>query len=59
MVQTIVHFDNHQYWIELIGNATVTHKIYVDEQALHDGNVSAQNTTITKTEEQSAYEQMK
>ena len=58
MVQTIVHFDNHQYWIELIGNATVTHKIDVDEQALHDADVSAQNATITKTEEQSAYEQM-
>ena len=56
MVKTIVHFDNHQYWIELIGNATVTHEITVDEQALHDANVSAQNTTVKQTGEQSAYE---
>lgn len=58
MVQTIVHFDNHHYWVELIGNATVTHQISVDEQALHDANVSAENTTVNVTDEQAAYEKM-
>lgn len=56
MVKTITHFDNHRYWVELIGNATVTHHISVDEQALHDANVHAGNTTITETNEQQAYE---
>lgn len=56
MVKTIVHFDQHRYWIELIGNATVTHEITVDEQALHDGNVTTTNTSIAETNEQKAYE---
>lgn len=56
MVQTIVHFDDHRYWIELIGNATVTHQITVAEEALHNADVTADNTTITKTDEQAAYD---
>lgn len=54
-VRTIVHHQNHDYWIELIGNATFTHKVTVDEQALHDGDVTADNTEISATGEQDAY----
>ncbi|WP_251546789.1 diaminopimelate epimerase [Limosilactobacillus caecicola] len=56
MVKTIVHFADHRYWIELIGNATVTHELEVDEGALHNANVTADNTTVTETGEQASYE---
>lgn len=56
MVQTIVHFDDHRYWVELIGNATVTYKIDVDEADLHDANVTKATTKITETNEQAAYD---
>lgn len=56
MVKTIVHFEDHQYWIELIGNATFTHQINVSEEALHQANVTADNTQITETNEQAAYD---
>ena len=57
MVQTIVHFKDHRYWIELIGNATVTHIIQVDETNLHQANVHTNNTEIKKTDEETAYDQ--
>ncbi|WP_295731575.1 diaminopimelate epimerase [uncultured Limosilactobacillus sp.] len=56
MVKTIVHFDEDHYWIELIGNATVTEQIKTDELALHQANVTISNSTITVTDEQAAYE---
>lgn len=55
MVRTILHHENHNYWIELIGNATFTHQIKVDEKFLHDANVTAENTKVSETGEQSAY----
>lgn len=57
MVKTIVHFTNGRYWIELIGNATFTHRITVDESFLHNANVHADHCQITETGEQAAYEQ--
>lgn len=55
MVRTILHHENHNYWIELIGNATFTHQIEVDEKFLHDANVTAENTKVSETGEQSSY----
>lgn len=54
-VQTILHFDQGRYWIDLIGNATVMAKIDVDEDALHQAHVTADNVTIHETDEQAAY----
>lgn len=54
MVKTIVHYENHRYWIELIGNATFTHRVSIDEHDLKDGNMS--HVQITETGEQTAYE---
>lgn len=54
MVKTIVHYDNNQYWIELIGNATFTHQITIAESDLRNNDFSK---IITKdTGEQTAYE---
>lgn len=55
MVKTILHHDGHRYWIELIGNATFTHQITVDERALHNANVTDENTEIKETGEQDSY----
>lgn len=57
MVKTIAHFANQRYWIELIGNATFTHHIEVDEDLLHQGSVAVSNTTVSATGEQEAYQQ--
>lgn len=54
-VRTIVHHQNHAYWIELIGNATFTHQIQVDESALHQASVTADNADVTETGEQESY----
>ena len=54
-VRTIVHHQDHAYWIELIGNATFTYQIEVDEAALHQANVTADNADVTATGEQEAY----
>lgn len=56
MVKTVLHHEDHDYWIELIGNATVTHKIDVDEALLHSGDVNADNVQVTETDEQAAYQ---
>lgn len=55
-VRTIVHYQDQEYWIELIGNATFTHKIRVAEPALHQATVQAANCQITVTGEQKAYQ---
>lgn len=54
MVKTVVHCDNstNQYWIKLIGNATVTDQIVFDENDLF--NLS--NWTITSTGEELNYQ---
>ena len=56
MVKTIAHNDDDQYWIELIGNATVTEQIDVSEQALHEANVTDSNVSVHHTNEQAAYD---
>lgn len=53
-VQTIVHHENHTYWIELIGNATFTDQIEISETDLHNCDFSSIN--ITSTEEESDYQ---
>lgn len=54
MVKTIVHYENNNYWIELIGNATFTHQISIDEEDLRNSNFAT--AQITETNEQNAYE---
>lgn len=55
MVKTKVSQTEAIYKLQLIGNATVTHLIDVDEQALHQNDVTSKNCTITETSEQAAY----
>lgn len=57
MVKTIAHFTDGRYWVELVGNATFTHQITVAEEALHRGQVTADNSQVSSTGEQEAYEQ--
>lgn len=57
MVRTIVHHDNHRYWIELIGNATFTHQITIHETQLHAGDFDPAAAEITATGEEEAYQQ--
>ncbi|KRN58829.1 diaminopimelate epimerase [Limosilactobacillus secaliphilus] len=54
-VQVIVHFDRPHYWMELIGNATVTDVIDVDEEALHAAHVVTDQVHFEQTKEQAAY----
>ena len=55
-VQTKVHRRDHSYWIELIGNATITHYIDVAESALHQKQPDFNNFKITTTSENEAYQ---
>lgn len=55
MVKTRVHKDADRYFIDLIGNATQTHFIDVDEGDLHNANVTPETADITETEEEAAY----
>lgn len=55
-VQVIVHFDRPNYWMELIGNATFTDKIEVNEEDLHQANVTNNQVQIEHTNEQEAYD---
>ena len=54
MVKTIVHHDGERYWIELIGNATVTATITLPDTALLVGDW--QQAKIHATGEQAEYE---
>lgn len=56
MVRTIVHHDGRRYWVELVGNATVTAQLSVNEAVLHNAGVSPDNIKVEKTDEQAAYE---
>ena len=56
MVKTSVHFADHRYWIELIGNATFTHQLEIAENLLHQGRVTAHDAQVTATGEQEAYQ---
>lgn len=54
MVKTVVHEDDSEgYWMELIGNATVTHLISGSLKDFTEGNF--ETTTIKETTEQADY----
>lgn len=55
MVKTILHRDNYNYWIELIGNATFTHTLTAEESALHQADLPALSKNITESNENQAY----
>lgn len=55
MVKTILHNEDHKYWIELIGNATETHEVEIAEADLHHARVDQNAAKITETSEQAAY----
>ena len=55
-VQTKVHRTANSYWIELIGNATVTHYIDVAENDLHQKQPDFNNFKSTTTSENEAYQ---
>lgn len=54
-VQTRVHQQNEQYWIELIGNATVTDLIEVAEESLHQSLPDFRFFQVKPTTENAAY----
>ncbi|WP_338218012.1 diaminopimelate epimerase [Lacticaseibacillus salsurivasis] len=54
MVQTVVHEANGTYWIELIGNATVTDLIDVPDAALAVGDFTG--AQVASTGEEAAYQ---
>ena len=56
-VQTKVHRLGHNYWIELIGNATVTHYIDTTESELHQKHPNFNNFQVTPTMENEAYQE--
>lgn len=56
MVKTIVHHQDHRYWIELIGNATFTHQINIHETQLHAGDFDPAAAEIKETGEEQAYQ---
>ncbi|GLB46528.1 diaminopimelate epimerase [Philodulcilactobacillus myokoensis] len=56
MVKTNVHHQNGKYWINLIGNATFTDVVDVDEDDLHNADVSKNNVKIQSTGEENAYQ---
>ena len=56
-VQTKVHRRGHGYWIELIGNATITHYIDVAESELHQKHPDFNNFKVTSTMEDEAYQE--
>ncbi|WEV39611.1 diaminopimelate epimerase [Lactobacillus sp. ESL0681] len=56
VVQTQIHQTESGYWLELIGNATVTHEIQIPEEQLHQACFNLDQIEITQTSEQVAYE---
>ncbi|MDF7671901.1 diaminopimelate epimerase [Lactobacillus sp. ESL0701] len=55
LVKTKIHSRVNGYWIELIGNATVTHQIYLPEKCLHEAEFEQQQVSLVETDEQDAY----
>ncbi|WP_294920776.1 diaminopimelate epimerase [uncultured Lactobacillus sp.] len=55
-VQTKVHRRGHNYWIELIGNATITHYIDTAESELHQKHPNFNNFQVTSTSENETYQ---
>ncbi|AXX64720.1 diaminopimelate epimerase [Bombilactobacillus bombi] len=56
-VQTRVHQTDNHYWIELIGNATITHYLDLNENDLHHATIDPAQVKITPTVEDAAYQQ--
>lgn len=54
-VQTRVHQEEQHYWVELIGNATVTHYIEINEAQLHAKRVLLEQVQVEQTGENAAY----
>ena len=55
MVKTILHRDDYNYWVELIGNATFTHIITVEESTIHQENLDELQSSSVETDENKAY----
>ena len=55
-VQTRVHQQEDHYWIELIGNATVTHNINADESLFHQVLPDFSLFQVEQTSENAAYQ---
>ncbi|QYN53710.1 diaminopimelate epimerase [Lactobacillus panisapium] len=55
-VQTRVHQQENHYWIELIGNATVTHNINADESLFHQDLPDFSLFQVEQTSENAAYQ---
>lgn len=55
-VQTRVHQQEDHYWIELIGNATVTHNINADESLFHQDLPDFSLFQVDQTSENAAYQ---
>lgn len=55
-VQTRVHQQEDHYWIELIGNATVTHNINADESLFHQDFPDFSLFQVEQTSENAAYQ---
>lgn len=55
-VQTRVHQQEDHYWIELIGNATVTHNINADESLFHQNLPDFSLFQVEQTSENAAYQ---
>ncbi|MDF7638067.1 diaminopimelate epimerase [Lactobacillus sp. ESL0791] len=55
LVQTKIHPQKKGYWLELIGNATVTHQIQIPEEQLHEAEFDRKEITVTETGEQEDY----
>lgn len=55
-VQTRVHQQEDHYWIELIGNATVTHNINADESLFHQDLPDFGLFQVEQTSENAAYQ---
>ena len=56
MVKTILHRDDYNYWIELIGNATFTHTLTVDESSLHAVDLTDLRKNVVESNENQAYQ---
>lgn len=56
MVKTIVHHDHHAYWVELVGNATVTAHLTVAEALLHNAQLTSDDVQVDLTTEQENYD---
>ncbi|BDR55826.1 diaminopimelate epimerase [Xylocopilactobacillus apis] len=54
-VQTRVHHDDSNYWMELIGNATITHYLEMSEDDLKTSSINPENIVVKETVEDKAY----